>query len=271
LNPLASTMQMATMGTTIAQQMASLALPGATPENPLAIGTSGGPPVVTLPLTPYRQVSMKNLEMMRSTTVPVTVVSEVDCSRLRSLYDSTKRGFEAQTGIPLTFTPFFLRATVKALQAYPLMNAMLTPSGYMVPRQINIGLATSLPGAVLIPTIARAETKSIPDLARDVHIAGTKARSMQLTPQEMADATFVVTNTGSFGSTLFGTPTIKPPNVGILAFEAIRKRPIVVEGDRIEARPMMFLALTADHRAVDGAEMTGFIGKVKECLETISF
>lgn len=248
-----------------------MVLPGGTHDNPLAIGIAASPPVVTLPLTRLRQGSIQNLALSTQLTTPVTVVAEVDCTNLMFLRDRAKPQFEAATGVPLTYLPFFARATVRALQAYPLLNAMLTPHGYVIPREIHLGVATSVPGGVLIPTIWNAERKQIPELASEIHAQTTKARSGTLTDPEMSSSTFLITNTGRFGQTLFGTPVIKPPNVGTLAFEAITKRPVVAANDQIVARPMMYLTLTADHRAVDGAEMVGFIGKVKESLENLTF
>lgn len=207
---------------------------------------------------------------MRRTATPVTVVAEVDMTNLKQLYDSVKSGFEHQTGVPLTYTAFFARATTEALMAYPLLNAVLRPNDYVIPRSIHLGIATQTPGVVLIPTIRNAEQKLIPLLAAEIHSLGQRARAGLIGPADM-DSTFVITNTGKYSQSLFGTPTIKPPNTGILAFESIIKRPVVVEGDQIAVRPMMYLALTADHRAVDGADMVGFLGKVKETLEDLTF
>ena len=246
------------------------AAPGASNNNPLAMGHPGGPPFVTVPLVPMRIGAIGVLDQMRRTTAPVTVLAEADMTNLKQLYDSVKANFERQNGFPLTYTAFFARAAVRALQAYPLLNASLIQNQYVIPRYINLGIATQTPGVVLIPTIRNAEQKSIPVLAAEIHQLGQRARAGQIGPTEM-DSTFVITNTGRYGQTLFGTPTIKPPNSGILAFESIIKRPVVAEGDRIVARPMMYLALTADHRVVDGADMTGFLAKVKESLETLRF
>lgn len=247
-----------------------IVLPGGTADNPLAMGRSGLPSTVTVPLNPIRMGTMMSMEQMRSTVAPVTVVAEVDASRLKAVHDALKPQFEATTGIPLTYTPFFARATVVALQAFPLLNGMLMPQGFIVPRQIHLGVATQVNGGVVVPTIANAELKTIPELARDLYLAAQRARSGVPSQADMMQ-TFCITNTGRWGSTLFGTPTIKPPNVGILAFEAIMKRPVVAENDQIVARPVMHLALTADHRAVDGLEITGFIGKVKDSLENMAF
>jgi pyruvate/2-oxoglutarate dehydrogenase complex dihydrolipoamide acyltransferase (E2) component len=123
----------------------------------------------------------------------------------------------------------------------------------------------------MVPIIAAAENKSIPDLAREINGIAQRARNGQLSPMDSAVASFVITNTGKFGQTLFGTPTIKPPNVGILAFEAIMKRPVALDNDEVVARPVMHVALTADHRAVDGSDMTDFVGKVKHVLENLAF
>jgi len=239
-------------------------------NNPLAMGLPGGPPFVTAPVSPMRLGAIQMLELMRFTTSPATAVAEVDVSNLQRLYDFIKPLFERQTGVPLTYTAFFARATVKALQAFPLLNAVLGPGGYVIPRYIHLAIATQAPGVVLLPTIHNAEQKNIPTLAHEIHQTGQRARAGFIGTLD-ADATFVITNTGRYGGTLFGTPTIKPPNTGILAFESITRRPVVVEDDRIEVRPMMYLALTADHRAVDRSVMDGFLGKVKESLETLAF
>jgi pyruvate/2-oxoglutarate dehydrogenase complex dihydrolipoamide acyltransferase (E2) component len=246
-------------------------LPGGTYDNPLAIGGSPHPPTVTLPLTRLRQQSIQNLEASRQMTAPVTVVAEVDCTNLKAYRDRWREPFQASTGVPLTYLPFFAHATARALKAYPLLNAMLTPQGYVIPRQVNLGIATSVPGGVVIPTIWNAESKRIPELARDIYQRTQLARAGRLPDQEMSSSTFLITNTGRWGNYLFGTPVIKPPNVGSAGFEPIIKRPVVGPNDQIVARPMMYLSLSADHRAVDGAEMVGFLGKVKEVLENLDF
>lgn len=233
------------------------------------MGLSPQPPQVVLPLSHYRQVSIHNLEASRQSTAPVTVVAEVDCSGLKAVYDTLKPQAAQHLGAPLTYLPFFARATVLALQAYPIMNSMLTPNGFVIPRQINLGIATSIPGAVLLPTLWNAERKPFWQLAREAHQLTQRAKAEQLSSLEMSGQTFVISNTGSLGGTLFGTPVIKPPNIGALAFEEIKKRPVVLENDQIVARPMMYIALTADHRAVDGAEMIGFLNVVKNSLEQV--
>lgn len=244
--------------------------PGGTPDNPLAMGMPG-PPVVPIPINPVRMGTVQTMDLMRFSTAPITVIGEVDVSNLKALHDSIKPTFEAQTGIPLTYTPFFARAAVVALQAVPIMNSIFSPQGHIVSRTVNLGIATQVPGGVMVPIIARAESKTIPDLAREINGIAQRARNGQLSPMDASSASFVITNTGKFGHTLFGTPTIKPPNVGVLAFEAITKRAVALDNDQVVARPVMHLALTADHRAVDGAEMTAFVGKVKQVLETLAF
>lgn len=248
-----------------------IVLPGGTSDNPLAIGVTPSPAALTLPLTAIRQVTMRNLEIARQSTAPVTVVAEVDVSRLQALRESAKQEFQRALGVPLTYLPFFVRAATRALQAFPLLNGVLTPTGFIIPRQINLGYAVQTAGGVVLPTIYNTERKSIAELAREIYIQSQKARLGALTAPEMANQTFVITNTGRWGQSLFGTPVIKPPNVGSLAFEAIVKRPVVVENDQVAVRPMMYIVLTADHRAVDGREMVGFLGKVKESLENLQF
>jgi 2-oxoglutarate dehydrogenase E2 component (dihydrolipoamide succinyltransferase) len=248
-----------------------IVVPGGTHDNPLAMGGPPIPPVVSLPLTRVRQQSIQNLDLSRQTIVPVTILTEVDCTNLKTFHDRWKAQFEATAGIPLTYTPFFALAAVKGLKAFPLLNAMLTPQGYVIPREIHLGVATSIPGGVLIPTVWNAESKRLPELARDIFVQTQRAKAGQLPSRDLSGSTFLMTNTGRWGNYLFGTPVIKPPNVGALAFETIAKRPVVTADDQVVARPMMYLSLSADHRAVDGAEMAGFVGKVKQVLENLDF
>lgn len=228
-----------------------------------------GAPFTIVPVNPIRHGAARVLDLMRQTTAPVSVVTEVDCTNLKRLYGQLKPQYE-RAGVPLTYTPLFARATVKALQANPIMNSTFTPMGYMVHRNVHLGIATQTPGVVLLPTIQFAETKSVPQLAQEVNTIAEKARTGRLLPLP-ENSTFVITNTGKYGQTLFGTPTIKPPNVGILAFETIQKRPVVTADDRIEVRPMMYIVLTADHKAVDGSQMAAFVGDVKKCIENVAF
>lgn len=240
-------------------------------ENPLGMGLGGEPAAFFAPITPQRAGAANLLELMRGTAVPASVIAEVDATRLQALYEASKPHFERAYGMSLGYTPFFARATVKALMANPLMNAALTPRGYVIPRYIHLGVAMQGPQNVLLPTIYHAETKGVEQLAFELNQAAQRVALGQVTAKEMADSTFVITNTGSYGQSLFGIPTIKAGNTGVLAFEAIRKRPVVTEGDKVEARPSMHIVLSADHRAVDGIHMNAFIGKVKEILETVNF
>ncbi|MGE5674787.1 MAG: 2-oxo acid dehydrogenase subunit E2 [Mycobacterium leprae] len=228
-----------------------------------------GPQIV--PVDPLRQVAMLSLEIARHTVVPVTGVAEVDATNLKALHDRMKPEFEASTRVPLTYTAFFARAAALALQANPVMNASFSPQGYLLHPTVNLGVATQVPGGVLIPVIRDAERKSVPELAWEIAANANRARARQVTPAEMSTATFVITNPGRFGAMLFGTPVIMPSCVGSMGFESIQKRPVVLANDQIVARPMMYISLTCDHRAVDGADMARFCTAVKQILEQLKF
>lgn len=243
-----------------------LVLPGGTWDNPLAFGRPGLPTVVNVPTSPMRPGAAAAMEYARKNTVPVSTVAEVDMSRLMELHPRNKQAV-APMGIPLTYSAYFARATVKGLQAHPLMNAAMTGHNYLIPRYVHLGVATQTPGCVLIPIIQNAESKGTLDLAREIYLNTERALRGELTGEEMSGYTFVITNPGRWGRTLFGTPIIAPGNAGILSFETIQKRPVVDEDDEIVARPMMYVVLTADHRIVDGQEMIGFLGEVKRVLE----
>ncbi len=228
------------------------------------------PPVISLPFNQFRQITIQNLERSRQSAVPVSIFAELDASNLIAARERLKPLAESLLGLKLTYLPFFARATVKALLKYPVMNSVLSPTGHVIPRQIHLGIATSVPGAVLIPTIFGAERMNFWELARAIDLQTSRAKAGQLSPAEMAMQTCVISNTGSMGGeSLFGTPVLLPTNTSSLAFETIRKRPVVLANDQIGIRPMMYLSLTADHRAVDGSDMVPFIGRIKEILERV--
>ncbi|MGE5673349.1 MAG: 2-oxo acid dehydrogenase subunit E2 [Mycobacterium leprae] len=245
-----------------------MTLPGGTVDNPLAIGMSPWPPTVTVPLSMERMTSQWSLESNRA-MAPVTVVAEVDATRLFALQEAMRPRVEATTGTPLSLDPFLARATIRALQAFPLMNATLTPQGFLVPRYVHLGVVREWPKGLAMPVIRNAERYGVADLAVELHRQRERARLGQLSSADMGSQTFVIVNNARWRHSLFGTPPIQSPNVGILAFEPVVRRPVVLDDDRIGVRPMMYITLSADHRAVDGVEIMGFVGKVKGLLENV--
>lgn len=251
--------------------LSGLTLPGGTPDNPLAIGLTAEPTALMVPLSESRRGAIQHLEASRDVVMPVTVIAEVDMSNLKALHDWAKPVFEQQAGAPLSYLAFFARATVQALLAYPVMNSILTPGGYAVPRFVHLAVAAQGPVSVLTPVIRYAERMTIPQLAVEIHRLGQLARNAQLSTEDMAGQTFLITNPGRWGLTLVGNPAVKPPNIATMSFEAITRRVKVLDNDQVAIRPMMYIALTSDHRAVDGLDMVAFAGKVKQILENVAF
>ena len=218
-----------------------------------------------MPLSSMRRSIAEH--MLRSKTISphVTTVFEVDLSRVIAHREANKASFE-RDGARLTFTPYFVAASVAALQAYPQVNSSFSDAGLLLHRQVNIGVAVSLGDeGLIVPVVKGADGLSLLGLARAVNDLAERARKKQLKPDEVVGSTFTLTNHGVSGS-LFATPVINQPNVGILGVGAIQKR-VVVIGDAIAIRPMVYIGLTFDHRVLDGASGDWFVAKIKETLE----
>lgn len=205
--------------------------------------------------------------MLRSKTISphVTTVFEVDLSRVIAHREANKTSFE-RDGARLTFTPYFVAASVAALKAYPQVNSSYSDEGLVLHKQINIGVAVSLGDeGLIVPVVKGADGLSLLGLARAVNDLAERARIKQLKPDEVVGSTFTITNHGVGGS-LFATPIINQPNVAILGVGAIQKR-VVVLHDAIAIRPMVYIGVTFDHRVLDGASGDAFAAKIKETLE----
>jgi 2-oxoglutarate dehydrogenase E2 component (dihydrolipoamide succinyltransferase) len=210
--------------------------------------------------------------MVRSvhTAAHVTSVSECDMTRIAQYRNKMKDAFEKREGFKLTFTPFIVEAAVKALKDFPLVNSSIEGTKIIRKKFINIGVAVALDnGGLIVPVIRHADEKNLVGLARAVNDLATRARTKKLTPDDVQNGTFSITNPGIFGN-LFGTPIINQPQVAILGIGAIKKRPVVIENDGVDSiaiRSMMFLSLSYDHRLVDGALGGMFLQRVVQYLE----
>jgi pyruvate/2-oxoglutarate dehydrogenase complex dihydrolipoamide acyltransferase (E2) component len=234
--------------------------------------TLHAPPSTALPgdeLMPLSTMRRSIAEhMLRSKTISphVTTVFEVDMSRIIAHREANKAVFE-RDGARLTFTPYFVVASVAALKAYSQVNSSFTDQGLLIHKQINIGVAVSLgEEGLIVPVVKGADGMSLLGLARAVNDLAERARKKQLKPDDVVGSTFTITNHGVSGS-LFATPIIAQPNVAILGVGAIQKR-VVVLGDAIAIRPMVYIELTFDHRVLDGASGDAFAAKIKETLES---
>ena len=195
---------------------------------------------------------------------------EVDVTNIYNWRDRVKAGFEVREGQKITFTPIFIEAVAVALRQYPMMNISVSDDKIILKKKINIGMATALAsGNLIVPVIKNADQLNLVGMAKSVNDLASRARSNNLTPDDVAGGTYTVTNVGVFGS-IMGTPIINQPQVGILAFGAIRKMPSVIEteeGDYIGIRKKMIISHSYDHRVVNGALGSKFIKAVKDYLE----
>ena len=217
------------------------------------------------PMSVMRQKIAEHMVLSKRVSPHVYSVDEVDVTAIAALRAKMKDKFEEQTGTKLTFMPFFIRAAVEALRAFPTVNASVDGTNIVLHKECNIGIAVALDWGLIVPVIKNAEEKNFLGLARAMNDLAERARAKKLKPDEVAESTFSITNPGVFGG-LFGLPVINQPNVAILGLGAIEKRPVVID-DAIAIRSMVYLTLSYDHRVVDGAVAHQFMGKVKHTLE----
>jgi pyruvate dehydrogenase E2 component (dihydrolipoamide acetyltransferase) len=220
------------------------------------------------PMSTMRQKIAEHMVFSKRTSVHVTTVHKVDMTRIAKMRDRVKGEFQARHGFGLTFLPFVVRATTAALQAFPLLNSSIDGTNVIFHRDINIGIAVALENGLIVPVIRNADEKNVVGLQRSISDLATRARSRQLRPDEVQAGTFSITNFGSFGS-IFATPVINQPQVAILGIGAVEKVPVVLD-DAIAIRSVAHLALTFDHRLIDGALGDQFTQKVKSILENWS-
>ena len=220
------------------------------------------------PMSPMRQQIARHMVDSRRSSAHCTTIVEADMSAVAARRRELKPDF-GRRGIPLTYLAFVARATVTELQAHPILNASIDGEEIVYHDDVNLGIAVALDDGLIVPVIRRAQRLSLEGTAAAIADLAERARSKRLQPDEVAGGTFTITNPGQFGAVL-ATPIINQPQVAILDLEAIVKRPVVVEtdgGDAIAARPMTFLCMSWDHRALDGAEAARFLGSVKQRIE----
>jgi pyruvate dehydrogenase E2 component (dihydrolipoamide acetyltransferase) len=220
------------------------------------------------PMSIMRQKIAEHMVFSNHTSVHVTTVHKVDMTRIAKIRDRMKGEFQARYGFGLTFLPFVARATTAALQQFPILNSSIDGSNIIYHRDINLGIAVALENGLIVPVIRNADEKNVVGLQRSIADLAGRARSRQLRPEEVQGGTFSITNFGSFGS-VFAPPIINQPQVAILGVGTVEKVPVVVD-DAIAIRSVCYLALTFDHRLIDGALADQFTAKVKATLESWS-
>jgi pyruvate dehydrogenase E2 component (dihydrolipoamide acetyltransferase) len=217
------------------------------------------------PMSVMRQRIAEHMVLSKHVSPHVYSVDEADMTAIATLRAKMKAKFEETSGTKLTFMPFFVRAAVEALRAFPTVNASVDGTNIILHKECNIGIAVALDWGLIVPVIKNAEEKNFLGIARTMNDLAERARAKKLKPDEVSEGTFAITNPGVFGG-LFGLPVINQPNVAILGLGTIEKRPVVID-DAIAIRSMVYLTLSYDHRVVDGAIAHQFMAKLKHTLE----
>ena len=218
-----------------------------------------------VPLSNLRRRIAENLVYSRQSSAHVTTFNEVDMSAIMGVRAKYKETFSEQHGVRLGFMSFFVKAAQYALQAFPEVNAYLDGTDVLYNDYVNVGVALSSDKGLLTPVIKDVEAKSFADIENQIVDFSKRAQDKRLKPDEMVGATFTISNGGIFGS-LLSTPIPSPPQTAVMGMHAIEKRPVAV-GDEVVIKPMMYLALTYDHRMIDGREAVLFLGRIKELVE----
>ena len=218
-----------------------------------------------VPMSRLRRLIASRLKEAQNTAAMLTTFNEVDMSAVMALRAEYKDDFEKTYGARLGFMGFFVKAVISALREYPAVNAEIFEDDIIYKNFYNIGVAVGTPQGLVVPVVKDAQTLSLAEIETTISDFGSRARDGKLSPTDMAGGTFTISNGGVYGS-LMSTPILNPPQSGILGMHKIQKRPVAI-GDKVEIRPMMYLALSYDHRIIDGREAVSFLVKVKEAIE----
>ena len=226
---------------------------------------SGEARFVRKKMSPLRRKIAQQLVMAQHTAAILTTFNECDMSAIQELRRSKQDEFAKKYGVKLGLMSFFVKAAVEALKAVPVVNGRIDGDDFIQNNFYDIGVAVGTERGLVVPVVRDADKKSFADLERDIADYAARARDGKLKLEDLQGGTFTITNGGVYGS-LFATPILNPPQSGILGIHKIMPRPMAVDG-KVEIRPMMYLALSYDHRAIDGKEGVTFLIKVKECIE----
>ena len=218
-----------------------------------------------VPMSKLRQVIASRLKAAQNTAAMLTTFNEVDMTALMALRSTYRQEFEAAYGTRLGFMGMFVMASIKALQEFPAVNAEIDGTDIIYKNYYNIGVAVGTPQGLVVPVVRDAGGLGLAEIETRIADFGDRARNGKITPDDMAGGSFTISNGGVYGS-LMSTPILNPPQSGILGMHKIEKRPVVVD-DAIVIRPMMYLALSYDHRIIDGREAVSFLARIKELVE----
>jgi 2-oxoglutarate dehydrogenase E2 component (dihydrolipoamide succinyltransferase) len=227
--------------------------------------SSGGRQEEIVPMTPLRRTVAQRLVEAQRTMAMLTTFNEIDMSAVMSLRKDHQESFTQKHGIKLGFMSFFVKASIEALKAIPQLNASVRGNDIVYHNYFDIGIAIGSGKGLVVPVLRNAERLSFAEIEKAIADFAARAKENKLTPDELQSGTFTITNGGVYGS-LLSTPIINPPQSGILGMHTIQQRPIAVEAN-VVVRPMMYVALSYDHRLVDGREAVTFLVRLKEMIE----
>ena len=248
--------------------------PAATaPAAPAAAQVAGAARAATSPgtretrekMTTRRKRIAENLLLSQQQTAHLTTFNEIDMTAITALRERLKDRVEKEHGVKLSYMPFFVKAACLALQAYPAVNAQIDGDTIVYKHYVNMGIAVASDAGLVVPNVKDAETKSIVQIGKDIAAVAKRARDGKLSMDDLTGGSFTITNGGVFGS-LLSTPIINYPQVGILGLHKTQDRPVAIDG-KVEIRPMMYVALSYDHRMIDGQQAVLFLVRFKELME----
>lgn len=216
-------------------------------------------------MTTRRKKIAEHLLESQHATAHLTTFNEIDMTAVNALRERHKDRVEKESGVKLSLMPFFVKAAVHALQAYPVVNAQIDGDSIVYKHYVNMGIAVASDAGLVVPNIKDADRKSLIEIGKDIVTIAKRARDGKLTMDDLTGGTFTITNGGVFGS-LVSTPIINYPQVGILGLHKTQDRPVAIDG-KVEIRPMMYVALSYDHRVIDGQQAVLFLVRVKELME----
>jgi 2-oxoglutarate dehydrogenase E2 component (dihydrolipoamide succinyltransferase) len=254
-----------TKGDVLAQAAQAKRAPAAKPAPAPAAPRPAGPREERVRMSRLRRRIAERLKEAQNTAAMLTTFNEADMSDVMALRERYRESFEKKHGVRLGFMSLFVKASIVALKEIPAVNAEISGEDLIYKNHYDIGVAVGTEQGLVVPVVRDADQISFAEIEKKIADFGHRARDGKLTLEELSGGTFTISNGGIYGS-LMSTPILNPPQSGILGMHKIQQRPVAM-GDRIEARPMMYLALSYDHRVVDGREAVTFLVRVKECIE----
>jgi 2-oxoglutarate dehydrogenase E2 component (dihydrolipoamide succinyltransferase) len=246
-------------------KQSSAAAPSSAPPPTHVIPATNGERETREKMTTRRKRIAENLLQSQHSTAHLTTFNEVDMTQVNAMRDKWKEKVEKNHGVKLTFMPFFVKAACMALEQYPMVNAQIDGDSIIYKHYVNMGIAVASDAGLVVPNIKDAHSKGVLQVSRDISEIAKRARDGKLSMDDLTGGTFTITNGGVFGS-LVSTPIINYPQVGILGLHKTQDRPVAIDG-QVVIRPMMYIALSYDHRIVDGQQAVLFLVRIKELIE----